>query len=117
MSTIDRRSFGAALVASGAGVVGATEALAANAPATGKEGEGNAGGTAPPQSPLAAASEVDLLVELALRDVHKEHRTLQVVTEIRLDVERNLGLEKTVARFPLENGDAPATPFRAYRAD
>jgi hypothetical protein len=115
MSTIDRRSFGAALVASGAGVVGATEALAANAP--GKEGEGNAGGTAPPQSPLAGASEVDLLVELALRDVPKEHRTPQVVTEIRLDVERNLGLGKTVARFPLENGDAPATPFRAYRAD
>jgi hypothetical protein len=56
-------------------------------------------------------------VELALRDVPKEHRTPQVVAEIRLDVERNLGLGKTVARFPLENGDAPATPFRAYRAD
>ncbi len=117
MSTIDRRSFGAALVATGAGVVGATEALAANAPPAGKEGEGNAGEAAPLPSPLAGASEAELLVELALRDVPKEHRTAAVVAEIRLDVERNLGLGKTIARFPLTNGDAPAAPFRAYRAD
>lgn len=107
MGTIDRRAFGAALVTGGVaagGVAGAEEPEAKDKP----------GATAPP---LAEVPEVDLLLELALREVPKEHRTPEVVAEIRLDIERNLNLGKTVGRFPLENGDSPAPPFRAWRAE
>jgi hypothetical protein len=103
MATIDRRTFGAALIAGGSVAGDADEVPAADEAAA--------------ASPLSEVSEVGLLVELALRDVPKEHRTPEVMAEIRLDIERNLGLGRTIARFPLANGDAPASPFRAWRAD
>jgi hypothetical protein len=104
MATIDRRTFGAALIAGGSVAGHANEVPAADEAAAAA-------------SPLSEVSEVGLLVELALRDVPKEHRTPEVMAEIRLDIERNLGLGRTIARFPLANGDAPASPFRAWRAD
>ena len=110
MTMLDRRAFGAALVA-GSATIGATTARGAD------DQPAETDNVAPAKSSLDEASDVELLLALALREVPADKRTPEVIDEIRLDIERNLGLGRIVARYPLENGDAPAPPFRAWRRD
>ena len=122
----DRREFLAWTLASGAVLTPATDATAG-------EGGSSAAGKEPPpkdaapknpekpdEAPSPAVVPADDPAELWLARVKQAYPGDKLseddVGEIRADIARYLAASKQLSAFPLENGDAPATLFRAIPA-
>ena len=116
MERVSRREFSAALMATvplAAATVaaGADDAKSASLQAT-KPAE-----TKTEPEPPREMTQVDRLVEVAVRARPDERLDAAARAEIRGDVEQFLARAVALSRVPLTNGDEPAFAFGAFRRE
>lgn len=113
-SGLTRRAFsgliaattGSALAAA-AGTCMANETPARDQPDAAQE-------SAPPAPP---PEPEEFLLAVLLRQYPGEHLTDEMLAGIRAGLKNNLAESERLRSFPLDNSDAPAIVFRAYRKE
>ncbi len=109
---LTRREF-ASLVAAGSVLSGTALPAAEPAKPEKKDAEKNAVATKAP----AAASPIELIIDLVQQQFPHERLDEMALEEIRVDIGQHLHRSQVLSRFPLTNAHEPGFVFSAWRAD
>ena len=113
-SSLTRRAFSGFIAATtGSAVAGAAGVCMAQATPDPDQSD-TPQETAPP---APAPEPEDLLLAALLRQYPGEHLTDEMLAGIRAGLKNNLAESERLRAFPLDNSDAPAFLFRAYRKE
>ncbi len=116
MERVSRREFSAGLMAA-VPLVAATVAAGAEDAKTASSQTTKPAVGKPEAEPRRELTQVDRLVEVAVRAHPDERLDAAALAEIRGDVEQLLSRATALARVPLTNGDEPGFAFGAFRRE